>query len=186
MHAFEDLVDRLLRREGFWTRHSVKVTLTKDEKRSLGKPSRPRAELDLIAYRPATNTLALVECKSYLDSPGVTIKAFNGTNPKFAERFRLFTDEGFRELVTNRVLEQLAATESIPPKNPSIEYWLIAGHIAPRSIEPLTELFEQEPRWVLKDRTWIAESLQAMREDEYEDDIVTMAMKLSRHPGAAS
>jgi hypothetical protein len=47
-------------------------------------------------------------------------------------------------------------------------------------------LFEQEPRWVLKDRTWIAESPQAMREDEYEDDIVTMAMKLSRHPGAAS
>lgn len=186
VHAFEDLVDRLLRRQGYWTSHSVKVTLTADDKHSLGKPSLPRPELDLIAYRPASNVLALIECKSYLDSTGVTIAAFNGTNLKFAERFRLFTDKRFRVLITDRVLEQLAATGSIPLETPSVEYWLVAGRIAPHSFDPLTSLFEQQPGWVLKDRTWIAECLQAMGGDAYEDDIVTMAMKLSKSTGSVA
>jgi hypothetical protein len=82
MHAFEDLVGRLVRRDGYWVRHSVKVDLTKDEKGALGQPSLPRPELDLVAYRPSDNVLALIECKSFLDSNGVNIKAFDGTDPE--------------------------------------------------------------------------------------------------------
>lgn len=181
MHAFEDLVARLLRREGFWIRHSVKVDLTPLDKERLGKPSLPRPELDLIAYRPKGKVLALIECKSYLDSPGVSIAAFNGNNPKFGERFRLFTDDAFREVVTERVLEQLAGSGAVPP-SPKVQYWLIAGHIAPQSVTPLYDLFEARQDWFLRDRTWIADSLLAMRKDAYEDDIVTMAMKLSAAP----
>lgn len=181
MHAFEDLVARLLRREGFWTRHSVKVTLSAEDKQRLGKPSLPRPELDLLAYQPKDNVLALVECKSYLDSSGVSITSFDGKNRKSGERYRLFTDEGFREIVTKRVVEQLASTGAVSCE-PDVRYWLIAGHIAAKSVGPLHDWFDGKRDWELRGRTWIAESLQAMRQDAYEDDIVTMAMKLSVDP----
>jgi hypothetical protein len=42
MDAFENLVAMLLRRDGYWTATSVKVELTKDEKRAIGRVSSPR------------------------------------------------------------------------------------------------------------------------------------------------
>ena len=76
MNSFESLVGMLLEREGFWVRHSVKVNLTKEEKRNIGRPSSPRWELDLVAYKGATNELKIVECKSYLDSVGVSLASY--------------------------------------------------------------------------------------------------------------
>ena len=67
MDAFESLVSLLLRRDGYWTATSVKVELTKMQKRAIGRPSSPRWEIDLVAYKPATNELLAVECKSFLD-----------------------------------------------------------------------------------------------------------------------
>jgi hypothetical protein len=74
MDAFENLMGLLLRREGHWTASSVKVDLTKDQKRAVSRPSSPRWEIDLVAYRGSTNELLAVECKSFLDSPGVEFR----------------------------------------------------------------------------------------------------------------
>jgi hypothetical protein len=63
--AFESLVSMLLRRQGYWTAQSVKVGLTKAEKRLIGRHSSPRWEIDLVAYKGSTNALLAVECKSY-------------------------------------------------------------------------------------------------------------------------
>ncbi len=45
MDAFEQLVAEILWMEGYWVRTSVKVQLTKEEKRQIGRHSSPRWEL---------------------------------------------------------------------------------------------------------------------------------------------
>src|SRR5271156_6717523 len=94
--------------QGYWVRTSVKVDLTKEEKRQIGRPSSPRWELDIVAYGGRDNLLRVVECKSHLDSRGVALRAFDGTDGKFAERFKLFADEQLRTIVFNRLRLQLA------------------------------------------------------------------------------
>jgi hypothetical protein len=41
----------------------------------------------VVGYGERDNTLRVVECKSYLDSRGVALRAFDGKDAKFAERF---------------------------------------------------------------------------------------------------
>lgn len=176
MDAFEDLTARLLWREGYWTRQSYKVNITKVDKAEIGLPSMPRPEIDIVAYRPATNTVAWVECKSYLDSTGVHISAFDGTNGKFAKRFRVFTNPTFRSVVSQRLLEQLLADGLIRPKA-KLHYWLVAGRIAGGCQESVPAHFAANG-WTLRDRAWIRTSLQAIAKEGYEDDVVTMAAKL--------
>src|SRR5947207_1589176 len=107
MDAFERVVVSLLEREGFWVRSSIKVELTKAEKVRIGRPSSPRWELDIIGYQPRNNELWVVECKSYLDSRGVQLCAFNGKNPAFAKRFKLFCEPLTRKVVFSRLEKQL-------------------------------------------------------------------------------
>jgi hypothetical protein len=78
MHGFESLVAEILETEGYWVRRGYKVELTKGEKRAIGRRSSPRWEIDLLAYDAAENTVLAVECKSYLDSPGVDLADLRG------------------------------------------------------------------------------------------------------------
>jgi hypothetical protein len=71
MDAFEQLVSEILWMGGDWVRTSVKVELTKEEKRLIGRRSSPRWEFDIVAYNGRDNLLRVVECKSYIDSIGV-------------------------------------------------------------------------------------------------------------------
>ena len=48
--------------------------MTKAQKREVGRPSTPRWEIDLVAYKAAKNELLAVECKSFLDSTGVIFR----------------------------------------------------------------------------------------------------------------
>jgi hypothetical protein len=107
MDAFESLVAKLLQQRGYWTWQSYKVEITKEEKRSLGKPSMPRPEIDVLAYKPGENRLLWVECKSYLDSPGVSIEPFTEPDSKWADRYRVFTNDLYREIVSQRLIQQI-------------------------------------------------------------------------------
>jgi hypothetical protein len=49
MGAFEELVAEILWMDGHWVRTSVKVELTKEEKRKIGRPW--RWELDIVVQR---------------------------------------------------------------------------------------------------------------------------------------
>ena len=71
MDAFEQLAADLFWADGYWVRNSVKIDLTRDDKREIGRHSSPRWEIDLVSYRPTTNELLALECKSYLASGGV-------------------------------------------------------------------------------------------------------------------
>ena len=108
MDAFEQLVSEILWMDGFWVRTSVKVNLTKEEKRLIGRHSSPRWELDVVAYKARDNLLHVVECKSRLDSVGVRASCFDGSNPAHAKRYKLFNEPELRRVVFNRLCLQLA------------------------------------------------------------------------------
>ncbi len=72
MNSFEQLIKGMLEEEGYWVRSSYKAELTAGEKLKIGRPTSPRREIDLLAYRDDTKQVLVIECTSYLDSAGVS------------------------------------------------------------------------------------------------------------------
>jgi hypothetical protein len=70
MDAFENVVSMLLRHAGYWTMTSVKVRLTKAEKRRIGTHTMPRWERkrDITDYlTPFAPTLSCQGCRVPLE-----------------------------------------------------------------------------------------------------------------------
>ncbi len=177
MEAFEQLVSEILWAEGHWVRTSVKVELTKEEKRVIGRPSSPRWELDVVAYSGRDNRLLVVECKSYLDSRGVALRAFEGTDERSSERFKLFGDEPLRAVVFSRLCQQFTASGACNP-SPSVKLCLACGRIASNADRKgLHELFVKKG-WELWDEKWLYDRLRAMSERGYENQVSAVVSKL--------
>lgn len=175
MDAFEYVVGMLLERQGYWVRPSFKVELTKEEKRLINRPSSPRWELDLIAYRGATNELLVVECKSYLDSRGVAYGAF--IDEAASGRYKLFTDRPLRETVLARLETQLTAARLCAP-SPTVTLSLAVGRfVSAQDREQLHTHFEQRG-WHLFDDEWIRQGLTEVANSGYENDIAIVASKI--------
>jgi len=126
---FEQVVSEIFWREGYWVPTSFKVELSKKEKQAIGRPSSPRWELDVIAYNARNNILKVIECKSYIDSRGVAIRAFDGSNEGFAKRFKLFGDKQLRNVVFSRLRKQFTESGACR-KNPKVKLRLACGRIA--------------------------------------------------------
>lgn len=177
MDSFEQVVSEILWREGYWVRTSVKVELTKEEKRQINLPSAPRWELDVLAYKASQNVILAVECKSYLDSPGVRMQGFDGTNEKAGNRFKLFNKPNVREVVFNRLRAQLVESGACLP-NPSITLCLACGRIASeRDRERIKEHFSAQG-WRLWDEVWLRDRLKSMADGGYENQISAVVSKL--------
>ena len=177
MDAFEQVVTSFLEREGFWVRSSFKVPLTAQDKARIGRKSSPRWEIDLLGYRARRNELHVVECKSYLDSRGVGVRAFDGTDKQFAERFKLFTDRTVREVVLHRMVAQLVAQGTCRPR-PRVTLCLAAGHVASvRDRDALHAHFKRHG-WVLWDEGWMVEQLRLLARGGYENDTTAVVAKL--------
>ena len=167
MDAFGSLIKTLLEREGFWVRSDFKVNLTKLDKLSIGHPTCPRWEIDIVAYKGATNQLWLVECKSHLDSWGVKFCSFvkDGSNS-----YRLFTDHNLRRVVTNRLIAQLQEAGSCLP-HPTASLCLAAGKIRNEDDQRnLREHFSLNG-WVLWDDEHITKALRDISRGSCEDDV---------------
>lgn len=176
MDAFEQVVAEILWQEGHWVRTSVKVNLTPEEKKAIGRPSSPRWELDVVAYKAKENCLKVVECKSYLDSRGVQLCAFDASN-RFAERFKLFNDDNLREVVFGRLRAQLLEKDACCP-DASVKLCLACGRIASdKDREALRELFGQRG-WELWDEGWLRDHLQRMSDGGYENQVSAVVAKL--------
>jgi len=175
--AFEQLVSEILWMEGYWVRTSVKVELTKEEKKAIGRPSSPRWELDIVAYRGRDNLLRVVECKSYLDSRGVALRAFDGSDERFAERFKLFLDEPLRKVVFGRLAEQFTASGACLP-NPAVKLSLACGRIASNTDRKALHAYFAENGWELWDEAWLREHLRLMSERGYENQVSAVVAKL--------
>jgi hypothetical protein len=175
MDAFEEIVAGLFRRNGFWTWQGYKVKLTPEDKRAIGKPSMPRPEIDVLAYRPSENQLLWIECKSYLDSLGVTIDGFNISDGA-PSRFKVFTSKQYRDVVSFNLIEQLSKSGLILPY-PQLKYCLVAGKVHERSRAALVAHFQQNG-WLLYDEVWIRERLAELSGLGYEDDVAIIVAKL--------
>lgn len=177
MDAFEQVVCEILWMKGYWVRSSVKVDLTKEEKRQIDRPSSPRWELDIVAYQGATNTLTVVECKSYLDSVGVRAGAFDGTEPNHAARYKLFNEKKLRETVFHRLSEQFTKNEACRP-NPNVRLALACGKIKNDSDREKLHTLSKEQGWTLWDEKWLKEHLEKLATGSYENQVASVVTKL--------
>lgn len=177
MDAFEQLISEILWMEGHWVRTSVKVELTREERAQISLPTAPRWEIDVLAFKGGDKILRVIECKSWLDYSGVSVSAFNGRAPKLAKRFKLFNDEQLRQVVFERLRQQLIAKSTCPP-GIDIRLCLACGRIATEKdrIE-LRTLFD-EKGWELWDETWICKHLKRMAGFGYENQVSAIVSKL--------
>ncbi len=175
MDAFENVVASILQRQGYWTLTSCKVELTKDEKRAIGRHSSPRWELDVVAYRGRDNKVLVVECKSFLDSPGVDCSAFSGKDPEGAKRYKLFCEETLRKVILGSLEKQLVEKGFCRPK-PTVTLCLAAGKI--RGDEVWLNNHFNRKGWLLWGPSYIREQLQVLRDVGYENTVAAVVAKL--------
>jgi hypothetical protein len=159
---------------------ALKSELTKAEKREIGRHSSPRWELDVVAYGGKANELLVVECKSFLDSPGVECGAFDGSNPAASKRYKLFCDETLRRVVLRRLRRQLTAG-GFCARRPRIQLCLAAGKI--RGDESWLSAYFQKNGWKLWGPGFIRAELKALRETGYENSVAAVVAKLLLREG---
>jgi hypothetical protein len=177
MDAFESLISALLERDGYWVKQCFKVELTKEEKRKIGRPSSPRWEIDLIAYKASENNILAIECKSYIDSYGVRFSAFGGGKPPSQDRMKLFNDRNLRNVVFSRLAKQLEEAGLCAP-NPSVQLCFAAGNIIREEDRAkIAALFKKEG-WIFWDPKWIRSRLEELSGAGYEDSVATIVSKL--------
>ena len=177
MDAFEELVAQILWTDGYWVQTSVKVKLKPEDKIAIGRPSSPRWEIDVVGYRGRDNILRIVECKSFLDSPGVRFKSFNNVISDEPQRYKLFTDHNLRKVVFNRLKLQLAESGACR-EDAHIELCLACGRIASDiDRENLRAHFIQND-WELLDEKWLREGLHRMSKGSYENQVSAVVSKL--------
>lgn len=176
MNAFESLIASILQSKGYWVLGTVKVVLTKDEKLKIKRPTSPRWEIDIVAYKPKGNILLAVECKSYLDSTGVDSKALFDGGHRYANRYKLFTEKDTQRVVLNALVRQLKNKGTLNG-SPKPKLCLAAGRVAPASREKLKLEF-QKRKWELFEIEWIRKGLNEIAADGYEKSVVSIAAKL--------
>lgn len=177
MNASEVLLAELLEIDGWSCRPGYRVHLTKPEKVSLGQPSLPTPEIDVLAIKHGR--VAWVESKTYIDSKGVQAstlsEGFSGPG-----RVKVFNDPNFRDVVTRALLKQLAAQGAVNPDTPpSVEYWFAAWKFYnPASQAAAERLFECHPNWTLLGPTWLRGQLGKLAETSYRDSTAALVAKL--------
>jgi hypothetical protein len=143
----------------------------------------PRPELDIVAYRGSDNFLYVVECKSYLNSRGVTFAGLSGADAVTAGRYKLFSDANpkLRKVVLDRLRAQLIESGACPPIPAShVRLCLACGHIAGKEDRSkLREHFEVR-KWVPWDEDWLREHLENMGNSKYENQVSHVVAKLLR------
>lgn len=187
MDSFETLMGMLLEREGYWVQNAFKVNLTKEEKRTIGRPSSPRWELDLVAYKGATNEVRIVECKSYLDSPGVRLTNFvtGGKQPHDPSRYKLFHEDLLFQTVANRLVSQLETAGSCAP-SPKVVLCLAAGKIRNESDRMALQDLFSEKGWLLFDEKWIVQRVRDLAVGGYENHVAAVVAKLLERSRSAA
>jgi len=175
MDSFENLVASILRDQGYWVEESLKVALEKSEKIEIGRASCPRWELDVVAYKASTNEILAIECKSYLDSRGVSAAALIGESD--TSTYKLFREPKLREVVFRRLAAQMYEKGSVL-ENPRVTLCLAAGLI--RSSADRARLKEHfaGQGWLLFDEAWLVASLKAISGRSYQNSVASVVAKI--------
>lgn len=173
MQGFEALIAEILEAEGYWVRRGHKVGLTKADKKEIGRPSSPRWEIDVLGYRAPENLALAVECKSYLDSPGVNLADIQGG--RNAGRYKLFAESKLREVVFRRLGEELVEM-GLSAANPTVRLALAIGRL--QSDPSTLRAYFDDKGWLLFDPDWVRQRLTATADTGYTDSIAVMVAKM--------
>ncbi len=161
--------------KGYWVKTSFKVDLKKEEKRRIGRPSSPRWELDVVAYKGGNKEILVIECKSYLDSPGVNADGLK--NGKYKERYKLFNEQTLREVVFARLLSQLVESGSCS-EDTTVRLCLAAGKVVSKADrEELSEHFGSKG-WNFYSDEWIRDELVNLSNGGYENEVSIVTTKI--------
>lgn len=177
MDAFEHIVGLYLQEKNYWTRHSVKVDLTKADKAKIKLPTIPRPEIDLVAYNPVSDTLVLIEAKSYLNSSGVTIGGLSGTDTKTKDRYRLLNNKTYQKVVTDRLVESFIKNKIIK-KTTKVKYALAAGHVQRKSLTAVDDYLRKNG-YLYFDPVDIKQTIKNLADKGWDDNIITVTAKLT-------
>jgi hypothetical protein len=172
--AFEQLAAELLFADGWWVQTSVKVHLTKEEKKHVGRDSSPRWELDVVAYKGSTNEILVIECKSFLDSRGVQWCELQDGHS--STRYKLFREPVLREVVLARLAAQMTVEGRCAP-NPTVRLGMIAGNLKSGDDDLLAKHFEANG-WMFFGPPWLREHLSKMATRSYSNQVSAIVAKL--------
>ena len=177
MDAFEQIVKIVLEGQGWWVRQGYKVELTKEEKVEMGRHSSPRWEVDLLAFKPKTDRILIVECKSFLDSFGVRVSEFVDSDVPTKGRYKLFNESRLRDVVLKRLQAQLVGEGLVLPSS-TIGLAMAVGKF--KSASDREELREQflSRDWQLIDDLQLRKWALELSERGYEDNVATIVAKL--------
>lgn len=174
MDAFEQIVAELFWTAGYWVRTSVKVDLTKEEKVRAGKPSMPRPEIDLVAYQGASNHLLALECKSYLDSRGVSFAEICGSAE--SKTYKLFRQPALREIVLGRLLAQ-SIEAGLCREGATVQLGMVAGKVKGADGPAIDQLF-YENGWFFRGPGWLKKQVGDLAGSAYENQAANVVAKL--------
>jgi len=181
MDSFEGLIRLLLEQEGYWTRQSHKVNLTKEEKVKIGKPSIPRPEIDVIGYNRAENSIIAMEVKSYLDSPGVPCSHLEKVYDLPSGKYKLFTCDTYRNIVFSRLKLDLIHS-GLADQDTRIKLGLAAGRVNKNRQEYL-ENIGREKGWIIWTPRAVAKKTRDLEGLGYQNDpFIVVAKLLERNP----
>ena len=119
----------------------------------------------------------MVECKSFLDSPGVGASQFEEQPLGSKSHYKLFVESKLREVVFGRLAEQMYEA-GLCAQSPRMRLGLAAGHMSSdMDREELRRVFS-EKGWELFDEEWLQAELKKMAAAGYEDLVPSIVAKL--------
>jgi hypothetical protein len=176
MDHFEGIIKTLLEHEGYWVRCSFKVNLTKEEKRLIGKPSIPRPEIDLLAFKPETNLILALEAKSYFDSFGVKFEELKQSHSIPEGRYKLFTCKNYRDIVLSRLKLDLQAIGMANEKT-NIKLGLVAGNVYQSKSTDIQSFFGIND-WLFWSPETVKEKVISLASKGYENEPAIITAKI--------
>ena len=176
MDSFEQIIGQLLTENKYWVRHSVKINLSPDEKRAINKPSTPRPEIDIAAFDVISNTLFLLELKSFLDSPGVPYHVVSIEQDEQSGRYKLLTAKNYRDVLAKRLHEDWCRSGHIKPTT-KISFGLIAGKIYRNQEKEMQKYFDDKG-WLFWGPTTIKNKITSLATKGYENNLATIVSKI--------
>ncbi len=189
MELFEGIIKTLLEHEGYWVRQSFKVNLTKEEKRAIGKHSIPRPEIDLLVFKPGTNSMIVLEAKSYFDSPGVKISELLEHHKIPEGRYKLFTCENYRNIVFSRLVKDLVHY-GLAESDINLQLGLVAGNVYQNKSGDIAEYFDSN-EWFFWSPETVKHKVNALAKLGYENNTAIITAKIlmrgsAEHPTSNS
>lgn len=178
MDVFEQIVARLMEEQGYWVRQGVRANLSKAQKESLGNPTMPRPQVDLVGYSPKQRELVFLEVKSFLDSRGVTLKGLKHWYQSRPNRYKLLNVAQYQGVVTKTILREYRRAGLVTGRI-LIRVGLAAGNV-PQSERAPVRTFAQDQGWYYLGPDQIAEGIRRLSRGPYEESAAILTAKLLR------